>query len=672
MALPLQQRELCIDLSTGHWGIHEIDYRDTGIIGPVDYGWARYRSNPDVFTFGEGVLANSTIPGSRRLVFCAYSPQWEGFYVSTMGGAAYTFQHLGVNYCCLTGRCDVTSLLVLNRKGDEVTVRLDPMPEFQSYWDGYPDPDGHSEIGIFGLQHAILNRYGDQYPVGKVRIFATGPAALRTLEGGIASNVLKKSKMATVVDWCGRGGMGSRLLRHHNVVACVFGGDWVDPERPKTKETDAYFFRHFGDKATKVDKAATTKYSFDPNLGTGGTFGANLHTIRDRLLTFNYRSIYASEEDRLRLHANFIANHYLKQFNEEIITKKRFDHCGEPCATACKKLHGRYKKDYEPYHALGPQLGVFDQRAAELLNEHADAMGFDAIQLGGTLAWIMECIADGLMTPKEYGFPPRDEMKFQFASDPDQFDVVHDSARNSRYAIALINAILDDPRAAPFRQGIRQAAHDLDAKYGCNSVDRTVYLAHGEAGHMVPNQYWVPGMFSPMPTMGKYYIYYGQEFLAPSALGRKNVERMVYELMMDNLGFCRFHRTWAESLTDEIVADRFALGIDFKAHHFRLVQQISQADAGKQVPWESARVEDLLGLFLHFWHEAGLKDEELIDWNEQFVKDRKLAALAFWQALLNSQEAALQGDAEGVADMLTPWQKEQQQASAAGTPTPSL
>ncbi len=55
-------------------------------------------------------------------------------------------------------------------------------------------------------------------------------------------------------------------------------------------------------------------------------------------------------------------------------------------------MYGKFKKDFEPYHALGPQVGVFDQRAAEILNDHADAMGFDSIQLGGTLAWIMDIL----------------------------------------------------------------------------------------------------------------------------------------------------------------------------------------------------------------------------------------------------------------------------------------
>ena len=133
----------------------------------------------------------------------------------------------------------------------------------------------------------------------------------------------------------------------------------------------------------------TAKYCLDPKTNTGGTFGSNYHAMGDKILSFNYRSIYAPDEARLKQHDDFILEHYLKQFNEEIIKPKSFDHCGEPCAVVCKKYNGEFKKDYEPYEALGPQCGVFDQRAAELLNDHADAMGFDAIQIGGMIAWIM-------------------------------------------------------------------------------------------------------------------------------------------------------------------------------------------------------------------------------------------------------------------------------------------
>ena len=152
--------------------------------------------------------------------------------------------------------------------------------------------------------------------------------------------------------------------------------------------------------------AVTQKYRYFPEFETGGTFGVNMRTMDDRIMSFNYKSIYHTEDERLSQHENFILKHYLKQFNEETIIPKKFQHCGEPCAVVCKKMFGDYKKDYEPYHALGPQIGVFDQRAAELINDHADAMGFDAIQLGGMLAWIMDILHEGIIRAEDFGFPP--------------------------------------------------------------------------------------------------------------------------------------------------------------------------------------------------------------------------------------------------------------------------
>ena len=74
---------------------------------------------------------------------------------------------------------------------------------------------------------------------------------------------------------------------------------------------------------------------------------------------------------------------------------------------ACKKYDRTYKKDYEPYQALGPLCGVFDQRAAEELNHFVDAMGFDAIQTGGTVSWIMELSIAGLFPPLSLACPRR-------------------------------------------------------------------------------------------------------------------------------------------------------------------------------------------------------------------------------------------------------------------------
>ncbi len=57
-----------------------------------------------------------------------------------------------------------------------------------------------------------------------------------------------------MIDWCGRGGLGSRLLQHHNLVGCVFGGEWEDPDLRDSKELDGYFLEHFGKKVVKTEQ----------------------------------------------------------------------------------------------------------------------------------------------------------------------------------------------------------------------------------------------------------------------------------------------------------------------------------------------------------------------------------------------------------------------------------
>lgn len=655
MTYPINQREMTVHLNNGNWYLRPIHTNE--VLGPVDYGWQRFNLYPDSFTFGEGLLAGSSIPGSRRLVFSAWSPQWEGFYVSSMGGAAYTFHGFGMNYVALRGRAPTPSVLILNHKNGEIQVRLEPV-NYELIWTRYATPDGEPLSGFYALQQALWDRYSPEFTPGHARVFAVGPAAHYTNEGAIGSSpIWPKGVFSPVIDWAGRGGLGSRLLQYHQVVGCVFGGDWEDPDLRGSAEIDAYFLEHFGKKTIQTDIAVTEKYRYVPEFETGGTFGVNMRELNERILSFNYNSIYASEEQRLRQHEDFILKHYLAQFNEESIKTKSFQHCGEPCPVVCKKLNGKYKKDYEPYHALGPQVGVFDQRAAELLNDHVDAMGFDSIQCGGTLAWMMELIAEGLIPPEDFGLPPASELCFRFTDSAASFDLVNDSMKNARYAMALVDAILFEPRCGPFRQGIRAAALELDKCYGIRSVDRAVYVAHGESGQIVPNQYWTPGMLSPMPLMGKYYVYYGADFVPPFELGKKNVERMTYELFSDNTGICRFHRKWSEAVTDEILCAHYGLDVNYKNHQFHLAREIARRELSKSVPWESERVADLLLGFLEQWERDGLKNPDLDAWLARFRADKKEAALAWWTEVKRGIEAAFDAGPDAISDILTEGQK---------------
>jgi glyceraldehyde-3-phosphate dehydrogenase (ferredoxin) len=662
----LVQRELVIDLAGGDYQVYPVV--SPQVIGPVDYGWSKFceaeaevaGDAPDVMTWAGGPLAGSRIPGTRRLVFCGYSPQWEGFYVSSLGGGAYIMHRIGVDFVCIKGSAPQDSVLFLNHSQGQISVRLEPI-DADALWAGYAGLDGEYLIGFYALQQAVFDRYGREYDDDWVRVFAVGPAARHTNQGIIGSNQVRKGRVSPIDDWAGRGGLGSRLLQRHCIAACIFGGDWEDPDLKDSKEIDGYFQEHYGQPMIKVDLGATEKYRYVPGFRTGGTFGANMYTVDDKLFSFNYSSVHCTDEARLAQHKAFILDHYLKQFNEEIIEPKNFSHCGEPCSVACKKFDGVYKKDYEPYQALGPLCGVFDQRAAEELNHFVDAMGWDAIQAGGTVAWLMELVHGGVIPPEDFGLPPADEMRFDFVSDTQAFDLEMDSRRNADYAYQVVYMILFDQRGASFRRGIRTAAEALSTRYGATPSgvrpsDLAVFNAHGEHGCMTPNQYWVPGMFSPMPMMGKYFVYYGLDFLPPRELGRKCVERMVYELFNENSGVCRFHRKWAEAIVDEIISAHYEFPVDYKGHQFELARQIYEHDGADVVPWENERTIDIIWEYLEKWDRFGLDNPVLREWIARFRHDKWAAATMYWDELRAGIAEAFQAGPQAIPEVSSPYQ----------------
>jgi len=265
-------------------------------------------------------------------------------------------------------------------------------------------------------------------------------------------------------------------------------------------------------------------------------------------------------------------------------------------------------------------------------------MGLDSIQTGGTVAWIMELLRDGLLPPTDFGLPtdlPRWPPTgiLNSLKDAGGGDFIADSDHNAAYALAIINLILFSPQGAVFRQGIRVAAKELDARYGINSLHRAVFTAHGEQGCMVPNQYWTPGMLAPMPLMGKYFSYYENKFLPPRALGRKNVERFVYELFSENSGSCRFHRKWVEDIIDEIITSHFDLNLQYWNDQFQLAKSIHDYQSHRSVFWESERLVDMIQGFLEKWERDGLREPELLEWIAKFQADKWGAARAFWDEM---------------------------------------
>ena len=606
------QKVLFVDAENGFYKIRR--YRVEDYFGPVDLG-IHISDNYKSLNIGTGLLAGSIFPGSNRLVFTGYSPCWRGFYISSMGGAGLIFDNLGLNMVSLVGKASTPSILYLNRNhGEEIEVEIVPADVFNIWNSG--------SKGVYSLFDHTYDKFGSRYE-SDPRILAVGSGAAATDFGGICSVPIVNRKLTFTDTWAGRGGFGSKMFQDHGIAAIIYGGTFTDEDFRDRKVADVWFEQKYKQKLAAKDFETTTKYRFDPKFGTGGTFGVNYAGIKGRILAFNYKTIYDTEQSRTDLTERNIIGHYLKQFNEETIQTKQQTTCGEPCAAVCKKMNGEFKKDYEPYQALGPLCGIFDQRAAEKLNHYCDSMGLDAINCGGVLSWFMELISDGTLTSEDL-FVTRKPV-----FDLNNFRIVEDSMNNAELGIELIDSILGKKGIIDLSEGVRKWARRVHKNTGRKIIDKFIFSSNGRRGWMVPNQYWTPGVLAPMPIIGKYYMYYGNDFVPPRTLGRMCAERLKQELVLDNSGICRFHRAWAEEMLPEIIESIYGMKEKFMTAISYTASRINSRNSS--VFFESERDIDFIHTFLKRKRDVdGESREELRYWIEQFDNDKHEAALNFW------------------------------------------
>lgn len=614
---------LFVDATTGYYRMRR--YKVGDYFGPVDLG-LHISDNYKSLNFGTGLLAGSILPGSNRLVFSGFSPCWRGFYISSMGGAGLVFDNLGLNLVSIVHRAPTPSVLYLNRiHGEEIEVELHPVDIHRIWTSG--------RNGVYALMDWVYEHFQSRYE-NDPRILATGPASFFTDMGAIVSVPIKNGKLTHVDTWAGRGGLGSKMVQDHGIVAVIYGGTVIDEDFRDRKVADEWFENKYNKRLATKDFEATTKYRFDPTLDTGGTLGVNFAHMGGRILAFNYRTCTWSEEQRQELHRRFVLEHYLKQFNEETITRKQQATCGEPCAAVCKKMNGHFKKDYEPYQTMGPLCGIFDQRAAEMLNRHADTLGFDAISIGGVLAWLMDLLDLGWLSPEDVGVSEKPHWNF------DTFDVVTDSMHNARLGVALLDAIVSRTGLFDFSEGVRKWARRIHKMRGVKIIDRLVLTSFGRKGWMVPNQYWTPGVLVPMAIMGKYYMVYNYDFLPPRELGRACANRFKKELIVDNLGICRFHRAWAEDMGPQVIEHLYQASEAFLQKISVTASRINSRNAS--VFWESARnVEYVLSYMKRRMEIEKDPHPELPKWIERFENNPNEASLEWWFEILKGIHESL-------------------------------
>ncbi len=115
---------------------------------------------------------------------------------------------------------------------------------------------------------------------------------------------------------------------------------------------------------------------------------------------------------------------------------------------------------------------------------------------------------------------------------------------------------------------------------------------------------------------------------------------MKTELMLDNLGVCRFHRAWAEEMLPEIVQAIYGKKADLLLNAHITSRRINCRNAS--VFWEAERTMDVVYHYLLNTRIAGEADSENLDyWIARFTEDKQQAALDYWYEIRKGIDESL-------------------------------
>ena len=505
------QKVLFVDAATGYYRITRFPVGD--FFGPVDLG-LHLAGRHNSLNIGVGLLAGSIFPGSNRLIFTGFSPCWGGFFVSSMGGRRPGLrqprhQH-GVPR--RPGADAVACSTSTGRTARRSRSQLVPV-DLPRVW-------GRGRGGIYALMDHAVEQFGGAYKTDP-RILAVGPAAaghrLRRHRLGARSS---RGKLTHVDTWAGRGGLGSKMLQQHGIAAVIYGGTFVDEDFRDRKRRRPVVPGQVPEEAGRQGPRGHRQVPLRPEVRDRRHLRRELrHHRRARCWPSTTASIYLSEAERQRsareVHRRPLPPAVQRGDHRRPSSSTPAASPARPCARRCGTSSRRTTSPTRPW---GRSAASSTSAAAERLNHHADTLRLRR-HLGGR----RPLLADGVprpracSTPEELGVTRQPGLLARGLQPRDRLACTTPSWASSSSTPSSPSAASSTWRRAP-----ASSPGAWRARRARQVLDPFVYMAYARKGWMVPNQYWTPGALSPMAIMGKYYMYYGAEFMPPRKLGRIN------------------------------------------------------------------------------------------------------------------------------------------------------
>lgn len=318
-------------------------------------------SEKNILIFGIGPTVGTGLPASNRCTITAKSPITDSYGDSNVGGEFnIRMRAIGIDHLVFKGKAEEPVYVLITSQG-EVKI-LDASD-------------------LWGIQtEEVTKLLSERHGKGS-EVACIGPAGENLVR--FASVIMSKCHVA------GRTGMGcimgSKKLKAVVIEKKINKPSIYHPNRIKEIRDD-WVKKCQSSVILKSGKIQGTLMLVQRYYKLGALPIRNYQTATEE----KAKDIYAEE---------FLYKHETK--------RKACIYCPVGCAREYEISEGKYKGekgdrlDYGAVAGVGPYNGIFDWASILHLKNLSDNLGFDAIEGGSTIGFILECIQRGLIT-KEY------------------------------------------------------------------------------------------------------------------------------------------------------------------------------------------------------------------------------------------------------------------------------
>jgi len=334
------------------------------------------------------IAGNTSYPGSGKSIVTTISPMTHIPIDSNVGGFFGPYlKFSGFDALELQGKATTDVMVYIN--GDEGIVQIFEAP--------LESADSHI------LAEELHDMFAkDEHDKMNISVVSAGSAADHAFMGMLNFTFYDKRRKAARLKQAGRGGIG-HVFRDKKIKALIvkYSGLRVDSNNPADLET----IQKTGLKLHKEVREFDATQCQMRQCGTAHL--VEIMNEYDLLPTKNYK--FGADDQAERLHSRVWTS---------LFTQNMPDGCWFGCSLSCCKAidnfiprTGPYKgqkvsvdgPEYETVGGCASNPYIWDPHDLAEINFYCDTYGIDTISFGTTVAFVMECWENGIVTPEISG-----------------------------------------------------------------------------------------------------------------------------------------------------------------------------------------------------------------------------------------------------------------------------